>query len=121
MKSSFHSLNSFLDISQSPSTAIPRTRPNSRQQLIKINSSSTELSQLLTTDCSLGTSRYIASGRIAQETLSSIVPYCFACLLICCLTIDVFSESLPSNVSTRHYIHIYTWYVQKNIIFIFFM
>jgi hypothetical protein len=67
--------NSFLAISsQSPSTAIPRTR----QQLTQINSSSTELSQLLTTNFSLETPRYIALGRTPQKTPSSIVPYCFS-------------------------------------------
>jgi hypothetical protein len=70
--------NSFLAISyQLLSSAISRTRPNSRPQLTKMNSSSPELYQLLTTtDCSFGTSRYIASGRTPRKTLSSIVPYC---------------------------------------------
>jgi hypothetical protein len=65
--------NSFLAISsQSPWTAISRTRPN-YWQLTQMN-----LLQLLTTtNCSLGTSRYIVSGRTPRKTPSSIVPYCF--------------------------------------------
>jgi hypothetical protein len=43
-----------------------------------MNSSSTELTQLLTaTNSSLGISRYIASGRTPRKTRSSVVPYCF--------------------------------------------
>jgi hypothetical protein len=64
--------NSFLAISpQSPSTVISRTRPNS-WQLTQVNSFSTELSQLLRTNCSFGTSRYIASWRTPRKTSSSM-------------------------------------------------
>jgi hypothetical protein len=55
-----------------------------------MNSSSTELSQLLTTsNCSLETHRYVASGRTPRKTPSSINPYYFRRILLNrCLTID---------------------------------
>jgi hypothetical protein len=67
----FSQPDSFLAISsQSHSTAIFRTRPISWQHPTQMNSSSTELSQLLiTTNYSLGTFRYIVSGRIPRKTL----------------------------------------------------
>jgi hypothetical protein len=52
-----------------------------------MNSSSTEPYQLLTTNCSLGTSRYIVSGRIPRKTLSSLVH------IVLCL----FTDPFPSN------------------------
>jgi hypothetical protein len=83
-----------------------------------MNYSSTELSQLLTTtNCSLGTSRYIALGRTHGNHR----------LLLSCIVLDVFidpllsnrrpivprvgsrenvfTESLPSNGSLRHNIY----------------
>jgi hypothetical protein len=58
--------NSFLAVcSHSPSATISRTRTNSWQHLTQIKCFSAKLSQLLTTtDCSVRTSRSMASGRI---------------------------------------------------------
>jgi hypothetical protein len=52
-----------------------------------MNTSSTELSQLLTTNRSLGTSRYIASGRTTRKTR----------LLLFLILLGVFPDPLPSN------------------------
>jgi hypothetical protein len=84
-----------------------------------MNSSSTELSQLLTTtNVSVGTSRYIASERTPRKThllLSHIVLGVFTDLLHSnrrpvaarvVSRVDVFTESLPSNGSIRHNINI---------------
>jgi hypothetical protein len=129
MKSYFHSLIPFLPfLLKSPSTAISRTRPNSRQQPTLMNFSSIGLSQLLTTTiCSLGTSRYIASGRIPRKyrlLLSRIVLGVFAdplpsnrrpIVARVCSRGNMFTESLPSNGSIRHNIQLPSeknWHLQ---------
>jgi hypothetical protein len=122
----FSQPNSFLVIpSESPSTVISWTRPNSRQQLTQVNSSSTELSQLLTTHYTLGTSRYIASGRTPRKTPSSIVPKIFRRVYWSLFSNRrptvvrvgshgiVFTETLPSNRYTcqniQNYNRIFLW------------
>jgi hypothetical protein len=80
-----------------------------------MNSSSTELSRLLTTtNCSLRTSRHIASGRTPRKTLSSIVHSVLGVFIDPLPSNrrpivarvgsrgNVFTESLPSNGSVRH-------------------
>jgi hypothetical protein len=52
-----------------------------------MNSSSAELSQLLTTGCSLETSRYVVSGGPHEEHR----------LLLSRIVLGVFSDPLPSN------------------------
>jgi hypothetical protein len=85
-KSSFRRLNSFLAFSsQSPWTAIYRTGLNSRQQLSQMNSSLTELFQLLTATNSNNRSCPIITpphGPFRKHSFSAF-------LLIRCLAMDV--------------------------------
>jgi hypothetical protein len=85
----FEQSNSCLVVSsQSPSTAISGTPPNSRQQLTQMNPSSTELSQLLTTNShDLSFSRYNPRHGPAENTASSLLRRLY--LLIRCLAMDV--------------------------------
>jgi hypothetical protein len=105
MKSSLHSLIPFLP---SPWTPISRPRTNSRQQLTQMNSSSTELSQLITTNSNDLPCPFMTPW---HEPRSKTQPlYCLGGLLTDPLPSNgrpivahvgssgnVFTESLPSN------------------------
>jgi hypothetical protein len=113
MKPSLHSIISFLPVLLNhlrlPSPELNPVLDNNSQ----MNSSSTELSQLLTAaDCSLGTSHYIALGllsRIVFGVFTDPLPSS-RCPIVVHIgsSGNVFTKSLPGCGSAHHSIHALT-------------